>query len=777
MIKGIGDNVLFLWVNIMGSKTYRSSVTQRLLDDENYSSSADYGMQKYIAERKLNLRPSMDSKSLGECVTGIRSTSMPVKWKQAYNRALDTDNYIFGVPRSSISTTSLTDTKAALTTYLETVEGQAVSVLYNSLNDKNPYHFGWKALYDDYLYSGKTNEIKKLSVRMGTPCYLLSSQMILTQESIDESTRMGTTEQYGLAMSYGYTPDRAVDPNREQPDIEIGDADKLIITYVYSLNNQLETGTETISLDDVFPVVLESTVDAPEEVEYMQAMYKVGDTYKLFTYEYMSGGIEEIDKATGYEEEFGHYYPRLYTRIDSEDVVERADDDTRKVHTENMMNLLGLDLDSITEQIEESIEDIDSSYKYIFMHLSISVNKDQDDQVNAEYLYNYFNTLYDKSDDVAVADRVAPVLSNEKSRMTQTITDSEYTQVLSYTKAGKSVRTGVTTNNDGADLAKGEFCVKYGIVRTNKGNSVFGSTTSKHIFVYQIGDNQYIELTLHDLRIKQIYQNNTVTAIDYDENLTVPLDITVVEQSQFNRRELLLNRAMQITVSTKKVIKEKWYESTIFKVVMAVISIGMNLIVPGSGLTLTALMEAVVVTVLTGLAIKVIINIAVEIAVAVGLSPELTAVITLILVAAGAMSGKIDFSKILDAKNLMEATNQAFNMYARVTAERIKLVQEKMQEFDEYAESEWDRLSEAQEMLNTGVVPLTLEQLLTPISTVNINLGETAEDFYTRSTFVDVYDLSYNSVDYFLAAAKDIPLQYKTINSRPNEPIEELLIT
>src|SRR5699024_533031 len=129
-------------------------------------------------------------------------------------------------------------------------------------------------------------------------------------------------------------------------EILIGDEDKLVFTYVYKQGDSLVEGTETISLSDVFPVVTEDTVKAPKEVEYMQSMYQVDGVYKLFTYEYMSGGIAEIDKAESYQEPIGNYYPRLYTRIDSKDLIDRSSDDIGRKHTASMMKSLGLDLES-----------------------------------------------------------------------------------------------------------------------------------------------------------------------------------------------------------------------------------------------------------------------------------------------------------------------------------------------------------------------------------------------------------------------------------------------
>lgn len=758
----------------MGKKTYRNSVTQRLLESDDFKSSKDFGMHRYIIEQRRNLRPNRNSVSLAECVRESRITAMPTRFRQAYTKAKNTDSYIFGLPKSALSTSHLEDTKAAFKKYIERVEGKQVDILYNTLAPKNPYHYAWKKLYEDYLYSGKTNEIKRLSIQTGQTCYLVSSQMTLTQKSIDEGVQDGTLYQYGLAMSYGKTPNREADSSREQPEILIGDEDKLVFTYTYKQGDSLVEGTETISLSDVFPVVTEDTVKAPKEVEYMQSMYQVDGVYKLFTYEYMSGGITEIDKAESYQEPIGNYYPRLYTRIDSKDLIDRNSDDIGRKHTASMMKSLGLDLESLTKNINEGIDDLDDSFKFIFIHLSIAVNKDMDDLVTGEYLFNYFNTLYERSDAVPVADRQTPALPNEKSGINQFISDKVYSQEVAYWKSGKSIRTGVATNNKKEPLKKGEHTVKYQVKTFS--SSRFANKVNVHTFIYQNGDNQYTELNIYNLKITQHFQGHTVTAGGDDDNLTIPLDIDVVSRSDINERELLMNRALQITVSAVKVVKKKWYERGFFKFVLAAISVAINLIVPGAGFTVAALIEAVLVTVLVSIAVKILIDIAIKIAISLGLSPEVTALLTVVLVAAGAFSGKIDFSKMLNAKNLMEASNYALDMYGRMQAERINAVFKKMDEFQEYAKSEWERLKAAQAMLDTGVIPMSLEQLTAPINGVNIYLGEEAKDFYTRSQFVDVFDITYNSVDYFLQAAMEVPKQFNKLNQVTEDPFEVLLI-
>lgn len=734
----------------MGTKTYRNSITQRLLDTENFKSSADMAMFRYTAEQRTQMRPSTKAITLADCINNAYASSMPNKMRTAYRIAKDKERYIFGLPKSSVSTDGVSGTKEAVVTYLNGLESSPVTILYNVLNSKNLYHYAWLALVKDYLYIPSNNELKRLTVTHDSPCFLESGQLYLSQSSLDSLIIDGNTNQHGLAMSYGKTLTRERDDSRIQPDIIIGLKDELVITYSYAGG----TGTKTIDLTGVIFKEQATTIKVPIDTEYVQVMYLVNNEMKQFTYTYLSGGIVEIDKAIAYQEPFGNYYPRIYTRIWNQNLIDRADTDKEKIHTQNLMKKMGLDLEGITESLSKSIKDMNDNYKFIFLHLTVSINKEKDNLITSEYLYKYFNALYDKAISIPPSQRVEPKMVNEKGSINQTIADTRYTQELSYWKSGKYVTTGKAKNNAGVALSVGEYCVK---IKAYSTGSKFWNRAHAHVLIYQNSDNQYTTIEVLNLKIVNDFGGHRVEAGSDSEDLTVPLDVDIVNSMTPKEREVIINSSLQITVSTVQVVKEKWYETGIFKIVMAAISIAINLVVPGGGLTLMALLEAVAVTIVTGIAINIAISLVIKLAVSIGLSAELIALITFAAVAVGAITGKIDLSKLTSAKDLMEATNQALNAYGKAIGNQIAKIQEEMESFGKYAADEWERLKEAQKMLDTGMIPLDLEYLTAPINGLNIYLGESAKDFYTRSTTLDIYDLTYNSVEYFLEVATSVP--------------------
>lgn len=735
-------------------KTYVNAVTQRLMETDNYISSSDYAMARYNMEQKSKLRPNIKSTSIAECLVEAHQGSMPNKFKSAYRFAKDKDKYIFGVPKSSISTDAVNDVKLALEKYLTDLEGKPLTFEYVKLNSKNPYHYAWKEVISKLSYSFTNNELKTLSIKEGVPAYLHKSQLYLTQESIDTLSLDGNLDQNGLNIG-----------TIKQPEILIGDSDKLVVVYIYTKETELLEGTIELDLSHVVKKVkvsesTEKVDEVPSEEEYLQTMYYDGTTYKLFEYKYMSGDIPEIDKAESYQEEFGQYYPRIYIRRDAKDTIKLPKDNAARKSTEKLLYRLGLDLEELTTSVNKSIDGLNDNYKFTFLHLTVSINKEMDDQTTGKYLYNYFDTLYAKAEPILSTNSNDPKLPKEKYGITQTVSDTTYSQVVKYWKSGKETKTGTIKNNKGVALKAGEYCIKYSEMAWRTGGSKWvNNFTGSHEIYFQTSANQYTVITVYGLEMIHQFYGKSVRCQWNDEGLTIPLDLSVVNGLRNKEQDLLLNKALQITVTTLQVIKKKWYETGVFKVVMAIASIAMNMFVPGSGFVLSALFSAVVTTLVLTVAIKILMTVATDIAIKLGLSPEVVGVLTAIAVigftAYGA--GKFDFSKMMNSKEVLKALSYSLDMYQKGIGKKIEMIKKEMDTFNEYAKDEWEKIEAAQSMLFTGMIPPGLEILTSPINEVDIYLGETPQDFYTRTVGLDIVDMSYNMEAYFLALATTVP--------------------
>lgn len=548
----------------------------------------------------------------------------------------------------------------------------------------------------------------------------------------------------------------------------------------------------------------------PSGFHKIQTFYTVDGGIHLFNYEYLSGGIPEIDAISDNSilDGLGKYYPRVYIRLDSVDVDKLSKEDEKRKSSVKATRLLGIDLPVFTKQIKDSIEDINDEYKHIYLDLGLSPKGSINDMEVCNYLFNYFNKLYAKCE--------IPQMELYQKQVWDK--DTGYYYVDAYRPNGRllgishTVKDKIISHRVGFEsIARvaldmnPENIAKYG--HLNIGDTVgefklYPSTEHlRNKFVndegyykekYTKGDNYYITyvkrvsefsyvgISIQRLKSSTIFYGAAVNHISNSDSLTIPLDYAVVETMSFKEKEVIFNRALNISITHIKVVKEKWYETGVFKVVMAIVSVAINIIVPGSGLTFQALLTAAATTVVVGIAINFAITILVSIAISLGISPEFVATLAAIITVAFMFMGQgtIDFSKLTNAKDLMKILNTTLDAYQKGIQNTIVNLQDEMALFSDYMKDQNKKLEAAQDMLITGFIPPDLELLTAPISGMNnIYLGESPLDFYTRTTIKDVTSMTLNIVEMFLETTTGLP---KAINKlgqhRLDNNIDNVLI-
>lgn len=532
----------------------------------------------------------------------------------------------------------------------------------------------------------------------------------------------------------------------------------------------------------------------PSGFKKIQTFYTVDGGIHLLNYEYLSGGIPEIDAISDSSiiDGLGKYYPRVYIRLDGDDVDKLSKEDERRKSSIKATRLLGIDLPVFTKQIKESIEDINDEYKHVYLDLGLSPKGSIDDMEVCNYLFSYFNKLYpkcvkphmvlyqrqvwDKDIGYYYVDDYKP--SGRLLGITHTVQD----KIISHRVSFESIA------REAIEITPA-FLAKYGHLNIGDTVGEFNlQPATEHLrnkFVndegyykekYTRGDNYYVTyiqrvsefsyvgISIQRLSTSTIFYGAAVNHISNSDSLTIPLDYAVVETMSFKEKEVIFNRALNISITHIKVVKEKWYETGVFKVVMAIVSVAINVIVPGSGLTLQALLTAAATTIVVGIAINFAINILVSIAISLGISPEfvatLAAIATVALMFMG--QGTVDFSKLANAKELMQILNTTLDAYQKGIQNTIVKLQDEMTLFSDYMKDQNKKLEAAQDMLITGFIPPDLELLTAPISGMNnIYLGESPLDFYTRTTIKDVTSMTLNIVETFLKTTTGLP---KVIN-------------
>ena len=850
-------------------KTYVASVTQRLLSDEDFRTSSQYGISRYIQEQKSIMHPKLDGITIGDTLVDAINASMPSKMRKAYKWASKEGNYEYGMPISSIAKDSETNIETTLMNHLRGVESAPITLINSTQNSKNMYHAGWMKLVNMLGYSGINNELKILSLAKGHKCYLFDGLLELTEETEEDQVLDGNINQIGLAMTYGKCFNREEDIDRIQQSYILGTEDKLTITYSYKVPNikpnipmvnvfnnsgingyadigsivrytdnlgvvqevntdssglfeftalsettvsgtfiSLKDSVESSSISHVYPyvnstpiteplpldtIVYEDQVinlsdvnpkvevgnDVPDEFEYIQAVYKVGNEYKWFSYAYLSGGIPALDGAVKYTEYTGNYFPRFYVRQDGKDLIEIPKTDEGRKDTEKLFKKIEINLKDITETINKGIGDSVQDVKYSFLQMCVSINKDKDNNATSEYIFQHFMKLHGQGK-VIKSTPENTIRGNGKQGVTHKIADNIYTQEVSYNSSWVKLIPGIAIKNDGTLLEVGEYCVKF--IENGLGIEVGGllkkETPNIHVLIHQISATDFIELSVEEITLKHMFYGQLVTSNGNDEDLTIPLDYDIAYGLKTADKENLMNKSLQLTVTSLKVVKQKWYQTGIFKFAMAAISIAINIIVPGSGLTLMAILQAVAVTVVTGLVVNVAISLLVKFAIALGISADaLLGLIAVLVVAAVFVTAGSGLNQaLLTAKNMMKVMNTSFDIYSKHIQANIAEIKKNIDTFNKYATDQWTKLKETQKLLDTGVVPLDLELLTRPVEYNPVYFGESAEDFYTRTTTVDMAEITSDVMGYFLNVTSGMPVARYYKPERSMEVDDVLLI-
>lgn len=514
-----------------------------------------------------------------------------------------------------------------------------------------------------------------------------------------------------------------------------------------SKNTQIVDDTKIIDLSYLNPVITDDD-DVPSDSKYLQMMYSTSQGYSIFTYMLDSGLIPEIDNAGQYSDQaVGRYFPRIYTRKDAKDLIDVPNTSQYKKASERAFKKLSLNLKDMTTTVNKAIGEVNGDFKFVFIHMTVSVNKDTEDNATAKYLFNYFDGLYD---------RTKVISGTQRGGLNYKVKDSEYTQEIEYSKINKEQKPGIAKDKLNAPLKVGSYCVIFGsVLQTIKimGKDVLIPVPA-HMFIHQISEFEHIVITVANLTMHHKFYDKTITLKSDDENMTVPLDYGVLYSLAPKDREWLANKAFQLTVTTIKIVKKKWYQRKIFKVFLMGVSVAINIIVPGSGLTLGAIIQSIAVTVVTSYVINLAIDLVVKLAGKLGISPGLVAAIAFATSLAFSASGlgNLNASNVFKADNLMKAFNTSADIFNKSTQFQLTKLNQEMKDFQKYTQDEDARLKAAQALI-TKVIPPDLELLTAPLHLGNnIYLGETAEEFYTRSSLRDITAIALDPAKYLTAS-------------------------
>lgn len=756
------------------TKTYVNTSVSRMLSDEDYVPSNKMAILEYMYSQESS-STRVNDESVTDYLLRTAQNNLPNRAKRARNYA-KRDSYYYGIPKANLMLKDEVDVMEVIKDYLTSTLNHPVLVKYALFGPMNNLHFLREELVRKYDYNQVTNELLAESRRIGKTCYLESAVIKYSKYTTEALVDPDTLIQYGYSTQSGKTdkrPENLAVPQVPWVDNYEGDHDIAVVTVSYMdgtvqktyditmdflayessskppADGLDESDTDNIEPDAVTPPVA-PTLDGQD---FFQAFYEheVNGVLKreYFTYLYNSGSIPSLDYLYTSQEEMGQYFPRVFARMNGRKLSDEEFKDTPQYKSQvGLCRNMGMNWKSWVDEVHKSVGSV-GDVTQIFMTFALPANTK--DQLTLKYLYEYFMALYgklpDKFADTSYKDlQRAYVEYGCKEGQTVVIADKGYTQQLSFSALGY------------ADLAGsiGEVGTFTSDLTTETVNiSRYGfkvrSTTKVHIYRKQVTSTTYREVKVYGLTTTEYVDGgHTTTAAGDSENLLIQLDAAIDNELNVKEREFLYTKALYIVLHTVKVVKQKWYETGIFKAIMFVIAVIVSVYTNGAGMTLYAVLYAVVQTIVIGLIIQMAVKfLVVKLNINVGIAMAVVAVIAAIYGGYLQITKTVGKAGITAAQMLSTAT-EAFAMSSQgfmlQTKEALKEFSHIMADLTEEAKELQRKAVELG--VNSGGPLLMFEP---PIS-IGIRIGEYPDDYFQRSIHAGnvgtaVYSIADNFVD------------------------------
>lgn len=744
-----------------------------MIDDENIKPMSKSVVLAYLRSTD-SASTKTSTRSLADYLVEGRQSTIIAKLKRAH-RMSKSNTYAMGEVKGSYE---FKPTKEKLNTQLvstlDTILGFTPDIVYQEFGKANYYHIAKYTLQESYGYNPVTNEVLNESDRIGKNVFLKDIVIELNQNTVDLSDQVQLVFQ-GPSATSGYTPFRLAMP-RPHSQIQITSVVPdskctFVLCYADDLGKEVsynitmdytnyispnDTDSDIIDEDTELgtnPDVIAPSVPAPTtDADYVMAYYtytrRDKEYAEYFTYRTGTNLIAKLEEVVESVEKTGIYPPRLYARMRGTKYTKYTEDTPEYKSMTKFAKLLGIKWKDWVDEVHDNMSGLEYVREIFLTH---GVEANSKNKVIHQYLYHYFDSAFRGLPNVSAKgyvvkgkfiSKVATFPASARQGVTVLLKDSLHTSGISFAAIDKQTVKGTITD-------VGKYTFKY--------------IKGAHIYYYQETENSYTSIAVYNLQSRdKMDGSHWFTPSGTSEDLIVPLDLAITANLTSVELEKLYAMAMQLVVNTYQKVKEKWYQTGIFKFVMVVIAIVITVFFPPAGIAALSAM-AVVVGIGMSIAISIVIRLLQKLVIALGISTTFFQVIMIILaVVAAVYGGYLGLTKTtgiagMTASNVMLASNAAFAMAsAGNQAALIKAMNQYQQSvLDLQARDE--SLKEKVEALGLLQVPTPEIMIFLPPVSLDIRLGEEPEEYYEKSihnvnvgTYVYDYIESYVDINTML---------------------------
>lgn len=732
-------------------KTYTTTSYSRMIEDKDIKDDFNVAVLSYVLNGETRVDGLADSlmdtyrKQIQKSITG---TLLGVnKWAK--------NNYAYGVPEAKTFIQQDVDLVTEARNFIDENMNVTATVDYAKFGPINQNHATYDILQSKYGFDITSNEVKGESSTNGSTTYLQDFVIYYCQATIDNIINPDYLNPMGYPATSGQTKERQTNRNTKHTAWQVdtnATYDYAVLTFVYwDSNNKPIYYTKKINYlgfedsgNNSLGVIGDGTSssstnrNATIEHDYFMFRYTANNKTLIFTYQFGFGTYPKLDNLFSGDVDLGTYAPNLMFRLSGSKI---ESDNSSYKSCKTYATRLGLNYSDVNDQIHKNISNINDVTE-IFLTFRLPVNTT--DKYIQDYMYNFFMEAY-KS------------MKNEIATTDYTDINKDY--VNGFAKQGasiqisdKAVSYGISFNSiwytdtvgSIGDVGKVTSSFEYVFANGSKNQRLSNFAVSRipvHTFTKQITKTVYRTLKVYGaVSTQSIADSYTSTATGSDENLMVPVDIDVIRKRYPKHKTQLLCKAMYLTVNTVKVVKQKWYQTGIFKVVMFIVAVVIAYVTAGAGVVwYMAIMQAVAYAVAINIAVTVASQILYKVF---GVDAAIvTAVIAIVAMALGAYAAatKTAVSGI-SATGYMSAMSASFNISNNVIALNTKSKLEAYKEFKSDMDAAMKSIDDVRDELGLNVAKIDVYDLLSnPITSPDIRLGETPKSFYERTLYTQPF--------------------------------------
>lgn len=741
-------------------KTYVGTSVTRVIEDADITNTIQLSViQAILKDEDISTRILENMQS----TIGVRAERM-YSWAKK--------NYVYGLPSGTMVSTQ--EGVAQAQSVLETIEGQPVDIEYSQLAPANRMHVAWMRLISLYGYNPNTNELTVLSAQKGKTVYLDDIKIEIPAAQLAELPNE-CLEQWGLAPSSGYQPDRVSNEEALKPIYLTSPVKKTGTSgpsqqqaRVYYSWTTIPGGFNAKPVKTQENLVI-SLADLDQDEDFLHVKYTSINQTKYWMYQIGTGAYPVLDNIYNIPSDTsGTFFPFIFFRHNKTKLNEAGFGEGYR-DNKKMCDLLKLDYDAILDGIHEN-PDIGDVTQAV---MTFAVPPNPSSQIEKRYLFDFFSEQHLNQDltvrqSNSVERLTALSFLQDQTKLTTkhsiVIQDAFFKMSLGFNQIYKRTKVGVIG-------PKGTYTSAYGTVTETReveddlGNLVNQSYPVRvYTYRHQLSAAYYQEVEVRRLVTEyQIQGKYTTLGDDEDDILLIPLDRSITKDYPMGTREELYSRALHFVFNSLVVVKVKWYQSGFFKFILTVAAIalaaytfggtalGQSLLAYSIGMTT---LEAVVLTAVVGLATAAASYYALQLFVkAVG--PELAFLIAIVAAVAGLYLG-FEAGSIAGApwaQDLLKLANGLTSQIGGVVQNELATLLEVQSEFSKQMEEQFKLLDSANELLEPS-------KLLHPFTI----FGENPSDFYNRTVHSgNIGTMTLSSISNYVDLSLTLPKFSETV--------------